>query len=96
MRYSHSEELVSLLAKSLGEDELEAFLQCDNAAPETTLQTNTLRCTADEALAALEAEGVEATAHPWLPGCFTISGSGDGKDLFSLPSTRYLPKEVSP
>ncbi len=27
---------------------------------------------------------------------FTISGSGDGKDLFSLPSTRYLPKEVSP
>ena len=27
---------------------------------------------------------------------FTISGTGDGKDLFSLPSTRYLPKEVSP
>ncbi len=27
---------------------------------------------------------------------FTITGTGDGKDLFSLPSTRYLPKEVSP
>ena len=27
---------------------------------------------------------------------FTIDGTGDGKDLFSLPSTRYLPKEVSP
>ena len=27
---------------------------------------------------------------------FTISATGDGKDLFSLPSTRYLPKEVSP
>ena len=27
---------------------------------------------------------------------FMISGTGDGKDLFSLPSTRYLPKEVSP
>ena len=27
---------------------------------------------------------------------FTISGTGDGKDLFSLPSTRYIPKEVSP
>ena len=26
----------------------------------------------------------------------TISATGDGKDLFSLPSTRYLPKEVSP
>lgn len=27
---------------------------------------------------------------------FTISSRGDGKDLFSLPSARYLPKEVSP
>ena len=27
---------------------------------------------------------------------FTINGHGDGKDLFALPSTRYLPKEVSP
>ena len=27
---------------------------------------------------------------------FTVSATGDGKDLFSLPSTRYLPKEVSP
>ena len=27
---------------------------------------------------------------------FTIDAYGDGKDLFSLPSTRYLPKEVSP
>jgi len=27
---------------------------------------------------------------------YTISATGDGKDLFSLPSTRYLPKEVSP
>ena len=27
---------------------------------------------------------------------FTISAAGDGKDLYSLPSTRYLPKEVSP
>ena len=28
--------------------------------------------------------------------CFRIDGKGDGKDLFSLPSTRYVPKEVSP
>ena len=27
---------------------------------------------------------------------FTISCTGDGKSLFSLPSTRYIPKEVSP
>ena len=27
---------------------------------------------------------------------FTISSVGDGKQLFTMPSTRYLPKEVSP
>ena len=27
---------------------------------------------------------------------FTITGTGDGKDLFALPSTRFIPKEVSP
>ena len=27
---------------------------------------------------------------------YTISGTGDGTDLFALPSTRYIPKEVSP
>jgi len=27
---------------------------------------------------------------------FHVSGFGDGKDLFSIPSTRYVPKEVSP
>ena len=27
---------------------------------------------------------------------FTISSIGEGKQLFTLPSTRYLPKEVSP
>lgn len=27
---------------------------------------------------------------------FTVSAVGDGKQLFTLPSTRYLPKEVSP
>lgn len=27
---------------------------------------------------------------------FTVSSVGEGKQLFTLPSTRYLPKEVSP
>ncbi len=27
---------------------------------------------------------------------FRITGFGDGKDLFTIPSTRYIPKEVSP
>ena len=27
---------------------------------------------------------------------FDITGHGDGKDLFTIPSTRYVPEEVSP
>ena len=38
----------------------------------------------------------EETAEAGILRTFTISATGDGKDLFSLPSTRYLPKEVSP
>ncbi len=41
------------------------------------------------------AQTEEATAAGALQ-IFTISGTGDGKELFSLPSTRYIPKEVSP
>ena len=38
----------------------------------------------------------EEAAEAGVLRTFTISATGDGKDLFSLPSTRYLPKEVSP
>ncbi|MBR2080822.1 MAG: 16S rRNA (cytosine(967)-C(5))-methyltransferase RsmB, partial [Oscillospiraceae bacterium] len=58
LRYSHSEELVSLLADSIGSEELEALLACNNEAPEATLQTNLLRVSQEEAALALEAEGV--------------------------------------
>ena len=27
---------------------------------------------------------------------FNVNASGDGKDFYTLPSTRYIPKEVSP
>ncbi len=81
VRYSHSEELVSLLKESVGEEDLEPLLACDNESPETALQTNPLRCTAEEAFAALESEGVQPTPHPWLPGCFTVSGAGSPERL---------------
>ena len=38
----------------------------------------------------------EEAAEAGVLRTFTISATGDGKDLFSLPSTRYIPKEVSP
>ncbi len=44
----------------------------------------------------LTVTGREEAAEAGTLRIFTIAGSGDGKDLFALPSARYLPKEVSP
>ena len=44
----------------------------------------------------LTVTGEEEAAEAGVLRKYTISATGDGKDLFSLPSTRYLPKEVSP
>ena len=44
----------------------------------------------------LTVTGEEEAAEAGILRKYTISATGDGKDLFSLPSTRYLPKEVSP
>ena len=38
----------------------------------------------------------EEAAESGVLRTFTVSATGDGADLFSLPSTRYIPKEVSP
>lgn len=38
----------------------------------------------------------EEAAEAGILRTFTVSATGDGADLFSLPSTRYVPKEVSP
>lgn len=38
----------------------------------------------------------EEAAEAGVLRTFTVSATGDGADLFSLPSTRYVPKEVSP
>ncbi len=44
----------------------------------------------------LTVTGEEESADAGVLRKYTISAVGDGKDLFSMPSTRYLPKEVSP
>ena len=44
----------------------------------------------------LRVTGSEETTEAGKLRTFMITGSGDGRDLFALPSTRYLPEEVSP
>ena len=84
-RYSHPDALISLLKANLPKGKLEPMLIADNAAPETTIQVNTLRTTAAALLLRLEQEKVKAQSHPWMGDCLVISGTGS---LENLPSFR--------
>ena len=82
IRYSHPRWLVKRLAALLGTEEAEEFLRADNDIPPLTVQINPLKSTADALMDSLKARGIAAAAHPWVPGCLEISGTGD---LSALP-----------
>ncbi len=84
-RYSHPEELISLLKKNLPKGTLEPMLQANNASPEITVQVNTLRTTAEELIRILEAQHVSARPHGWMENCLVLSGTGN---LEHLPAFR--------
>lgn len=76
-RYSHPAELVSLLKANLPKGKLEEVLIANNTTPETMVQVNTLRTTAEKLTEDLQREGVTAVSHPWMPDCLVLSGGGD-------------------
>ena len=77
IRYSHPKWLIKRLLALLGREGAEAFLSNSNSQPPAAAQVNTLRCSTGEAVKALESEGVKAEAHPWLPDCLLLRGTGD-------------------
>ena len=64
---------------------LEAFLAADNDIPKTALQVNPLKAAPEQVAAALDEAGVAYEPHPWLHGCFLVSGTGN---LEALPLFR--------
>lgn len=84
-RYSHPEELISLLKANLPKGKLEGMLIADNAAPQTVVQVNTLRTTTEALLERLAQEKVSAVPHQWMTDCLVLSGTGN---LENLPSFR--------
>ena len=84
-RYSHPDELISLLKANLPKGKLEPMLIADNAAPQTVVQVNTLRISMEALAQRLEQEGVCAQMHRWMPDCLVLSGTGS---LEQLPSFR--------
>ena len=82
-KYSHPEELITLLKGALPKGTLESVLIADNQAPQTVVQVNTLKITREGLLERLAAEGVTATPHGWMPDCLILGGTGS---IEKLPS----------
>ena len=95
VRYSHPKWLVQKLLDRLGEEETERFLRCDNEIVPTTIQTNYLKTTADQLEKELHMAGVTVERHPWLPGCFLLSGTGDLEHLEAFEQGRFLVQDVA-
>ena len=83
-KYSHPDELISLLKANLPKGTLEHMLIADNAAPETTVQVNTLKITMDALQKCLEEERVTARPHGWMENCLVLSGTGSIENLPSF------------
>lgn len=77
IRYSHPKWMVKRLLALLGREGTEAFLTASNSQPPAAAQVNTCRVTAEKVVRALSEEGTQAEAHPWLPDCLLLRGTGD-------------------
>ena len=84
-RYSHPDELISLLKKNLPKGKLEPMLIANNASPQTVVQVNTLKTTTEALLERLEGERVLARPHGWMKDCLVLGNTGN---LEQLPSFR--------
>ena len=84
-KYSHPDELISLLKGNLPKGMLEPMLIANNAAPETVVQVNALKTTREALAEKLKGEGVTARSHGWMPDCLVLSGTGS---MENLPSFR--------
>ena len=76
-KYSHPEELITLLKKNLPKGKLEPMLAADNTAPQTCIQVNTLKTTTQELMRLLTEKGVQASRHSWMENCLVLSGFGN-------------------
>ena len=80
-KYSHPDELISLLKGNLPKGTLEPMLIANNAAPQTVAQVNLLKTTTAKLVELLAQEGVAAQPHSWMENCLVLSGTGSIENL---------------
>ena len=95
VRYSHPRWLVERLMELLGPEEAEEYLRMNNEIVPTTIQTNTLKTTAEELEKELRHAGVTVEKHPWLPGCFEVSATGDLESLPAFTEGRFMVQDAA-
>ena len=84
-KYSHPDELISLLKANLPKGKLEPMLKADNEAPDTVVQVNTLKTNTVLLQKLLEEQGVSTRLHSWMKDCMVLAGTGN---LEHLPAFR--------
>ena len=84
-KYSHPDELISLLKANLPKGTLEPMLIANNAAPQTVVQVNLRKVTTEALMEKLALEGVSVQRHGWMENCLVLSGTGS---IEQLPSFR--------
>lgn len=94
-RYSHPEGLVNLFRGYVGEEHLEQMLKANNEAPDTVIQVNTLKTTAESLLEKLEAEGVTAKKHPWMENCLILAGTGSLEKLTAFQDGAFYVQDAA-
>ena len=82
--YSHPQALIDLLEGYVGKGKMDAMLRANNAAPDTVVQVNTLRTSAQTLTEMLTAEGVGVRNHEWMENCLVLSGTGNLEQLESF------------
>ena len=80
-RYSHPEELISLLKASVPKGKLEPMLIANNEAPQTVIQVNTLKTTTQELTQMLEDAKISVQPHSWMENCLVLERTGSIEQL---------------
>lgn len=93
--YSHPQELVDLLTDSVGGSQIEPFLRADNEPAPTCLQINPLLSNPDEVERALTEQDILFRKHPWLPGCYLVTGTGNLARLELFTSGKVYVQDAS-
>lgn len=93
---SHPAWMLERWQRQFGAAEATALAMANNRAGRTAFRVNTLQVSLDQALAALEAEGVRVAASEWVAGAFVVeSGAAIAASASARSGLVYLQDEAS-